>query len=66
MTSMREGLQYENLVISDTFKNRHSKLFNSKTLTFLRKGNNKTFGDFELMTLKRDPEVINHLNVLGL
>lgn len=57
MTSIHTGLIYEDLMIKDSFSEKRSRLFNNKTLNLVRKGKNRTFGDFELMNLKNNPEV---------
>ena len=59
MTSNKKQLLYEELVIKDKFSEHKSKIFNNRTLNFVRKGTNPTFGEFELMGLKSNPEVNN-------
>lgn len=58
MTPSRYGLIYEDLTTPSIFTGRRSKIFSKKTLNFLRKGTNATFGEFELMNLKQNSEVI--------
>lgn len=57
MASSRHGLIFEDLMIKSNFLEHHSNVFNRKTLNLLRKGTNAIFGEFELMNLKKNPEV---------